>query len=809
MKRLFLITALLLSALGARAAAADAASESFGKVVKPFFSEHCNKCHGEKKKKGDLRLDTLAIDFESPAISGHWMEIMERINSGDMPPEDEERPKSEVVAKVADWITERLTEAEAARQSSDREKVSFRRLSREEYANTVRDLLGVTYDATDPTGLPEDPDWHGFQRIGSVLTLSPAHVEKYLSAAEAVLSEALSFGPEPKRNVIHWSAQDMRGSARTYGKEYEARGIADKIRMDLVPNNGALDSHDLDVKIAGDYIVRVKVSGLRPEGGRAPRLRLYDSGVSRLLFEQDIDTPEDKPVTIEFRTHLPVGKHPIRIVNAVAGPNPEGRKSRSSGTPNTFTSLKSRVPWQIKFTTDDYKPLVPFLLLDFIEWEGPIVDSWPTTTHQRIFFGGEKASKDLAYAHEILARFAEHAWRRPVQKDEVDRLVKVVEQAQKLGDKFEDAVKTALLTALCSKNFIYLQEGSASAPTNRLNDWELASRLSYFLWSSMPDEQLLGLARQGKLHETETIRAEVRRMMKDPKAAKFAVSFPRQWLQLNRVGMFAPDNKLYPEYDEYLEKSMIAETTGFFGEVLAKNLSVREFIRSDWTMLNERLAIHYGIAGVKGEVLQRVALKPDDHRGGLLTQGSILSMTSDGTRHRPVHRGKWVLESFIGKPAPPPPANVPPIEPTPPTAPKTSLRAKLESHRSDANCAACHQKIDPLGLAFENYDAIGRWRTEEVQRDGVGANPKVDASGVLNDGRKFADADGLKRILLTDSDKFAAACTEKLATYGLRRAPTFGDRAELKRITEQAKANDYKLGSLVEFVATSDLFQRR
>ncbi len=810
MQRLFLLAALVLPGLIARAATSPAAAtESYNKLIKPFFSEHCEKCHGEKKKKGDLRLDTLGADFESPAIAGHWMEIMERINSGDMPPEDEKRPKAEDIGKVADWITERLTEAEAARQSSDSEKVSFRRLTREEYGNTVRDLLGVTFDVTDPTGLPEDPDWHGFQRIGSVLTLSPAHVEKYMAAAEAVLGEALALEKEPKKEVTHWSAQDIRGSAKTYSKEYEQRGIADKIRVDLVPNNGALDSKDFTVKEGGDYIVRVQVSGLRPEGGRAPRLRLYDSGVSRLLFEQDIDTPEDKPAVLEFRAHLPAGKHPIRIVNAVPGPNPEGRKSRSTGTPNTFTSIKARVPWQMKFTTDDYKPLVPFLLLDWIEWEGPVQESWPTPAYKRIFFKGKDATEDLAYAREILSRFAGRAWRRPATTEEVDRLVKVVEEAQKLGDNFETAVKTGLLTTLCSKNFVYLQEGNAKAPTNRLNHWELASRLSYFLWSSMPDEALLKLASEGRLHEPAVAREQVRRMMKDPKAAKFADSFPRQWLQLNKVGMFAPDSKLYPEYDEYLEKSMIGETTGFFREVLEKNLSLREFLQSDWTLLNERLATHYGIEGVKGEPLQRVSLKPEDHRGGLLTQGSILSMTSDGTRHRPVHRGKWVLEAIVGKPPPPPPANVPAIEPPPPTAPKTTLRAKLEAHKSDANCAACHLKIDPLGLAFDNYDAIGRWRTEEVQRDGAGANPKLDPSGELNDGRKFSDANGLKQILLTDIDKFDAACIEKLATYGMRRAPSFGDRSELKRLAEESKANGYKLGSLVESLASSELFQRR
>ncbi len=785
----------------------SAADKGLDDLVKPFFAQHCVNCHGAMKPKGDLRLDTLTVDFDSPKIMAHWEEIMGRINSGEMPPKEKTRPKADDVARVAEWIAGQLAEAEATRQSSAKEKVSFRRLSREEYANTIRDLLGVTYDATDPTGLPEDPDWHGFQRIGSVLTLSPTHVEKYLAAAESALNEAMPAGPQPKRELVRWTPFDLR--YRGFEKEYEARGIADKVRIDIVPNNGALDSRTLNIKTPGEYLVRVKLSGLRPEGGRAPRLRLYASGISRLLFEQDIEAPEDKPVTIEFRTHLPVGQHPIRIVNAVPGPNPEARRSRASGTPNAFTDLKSRVPWQIKFTDDDGKPIVPFLLLDSIEWDGPVVNSWPTAAHQRIFFGGDKAVKDMAYARRIVARFAERAWRRPVAAAEVDRLLKLVENAQKLGDNFEESVKTALAAALCSKSFLYLEEGNIKAASSRLNDWELASRLSYFLWSSMPDQRLLDLAAAGKLHEADTLRGEVRRMLADPKAATFAQSFPQQWLQLRKVGMFAPDKVLYPDYDEYLEKSMIAETTGFFREVLQRNDSLREFLDSDWTMLNERLAGHYGIAGVHGEQMRRVALKPEDHRGGLLTHASILSLTSDGTRHRPVHRGVWVLESIVGKPPPPPPANVPALGTPEPKARKTTLREKLQLHRADANCAACHQRIDPLGLAFDNFDAIGRWRTVETVRDGAGADPKLDPSGELVDGRKFADAVGLKRLLLDDTAKFAEAFTEKLATYALRRGMTFPDRTELKRIAEQAKANDFKLAALIEAFVVSELFQKR
>ena len=789
------------------AQAPSAPSLEYGRVVKPFLAQHCLSCHGEKKQKGDLRLDTLSADFLSPAVAGRWMEIMERINSGDMPPRKEPRPRGDDVARVAEWITAQLTESEAARQAATGEKVSFRRLTREEYRNTIRDLLGVTYDANDPTGLPEDPDWQGFERIGSVLTLSPAHVEKYLNAAETVLNEALALGPPRKPEVTLWTAAKLR-VRDDVARALAVRGILDKVRMDIVPNNGALDEHHFHAPITGEYLVRVKLSGLRPPGGRPPRLRIYAADVNRLLFERDVETTEEEPVTLEFRTHLPAGSHLIRIVNAVPGPNPEGRPSRPLNS-KPFFNMKARQPWQIKLTDDDFNPIWPTLLLDYIQWEGPLQTSWPPPAHQRIFFGGPRATKDVAYAREILARFAARAYRRPLEAGEVDRLMKPVENALKLGDSFESAVKDGLLAVLCSSHFLHLVEGSAVKPAPRLTDWELASRLSYFLWSSLPDERLLDLARQGKLHQPETLRAEVRRMMQDPKGLALADSFPRQWLQLRRVGMFEPDKKLYPDYDEYLEKSMVAETTAFFREVLERNLSLREFLDSDWTMLNERLAGHYDIGGVKGESMRRVALKPEDHRGGLLTQASILSLTSDGTRHRPVHRGKWLLESILGKAPPPPPANVPSLKTSAPNQPKSSLRAKLEAHREDANCAGCHRKIDPLGLAFDNFDAVGHWRTEEAVRDGAGANPKLDPSGELPDGRKFADAGELKKLLVADLDKFAMAFSEKLATYALRRRMTFADRKALTILAEQSKAADYKLATLIEAFVLSEIFQKR
>ena len=388
---------LLCSSRGWAADVAGGAGE-FERIVGPFFEAHCTRCHGEKKQKGDLRVDTLAHDFAAPLATMHWGDIMDRISAAEMPPEEEAQPKADEAARVVEWIAAQLSEAEAARMATA-ERVSFHKLTRTEYTHTIHDLLGVTYDATDPSGLPDDPDWQGFERLGSVLTLSPSHVEKYLAAAETALNEVLALGPQKMPEVTRWTAADKscRGDIT---EALTAKGILDKVRMDIVPNNGALNAYDLAVKTTGDYRVRVKVSGLRPAGGRAARLRIYAADLNRTLFEQDVDAPEDAPVTLEFRTHLPVGTHLMRIVNAVPGPNPEERASRPLNSKPFFT-MKDRLAWQIKLTNDDGTPLQPTLLLDWIEWEGPVHESWPTLAHQRIFFAGESATKDPAYARAI------------------------------------------------------------------------------------------------------------------------------------------------------------------------------------------------------------------------------------------------------------------------------------------------------------------------------------------------------------------------------------------------------------------------
>lgn len=424
---------------------------------------------------------------------------------------------------------------------------------------------------------------------------------------------------------------------------------------------------------------------------------------------------------------------------------------------------------------------------------------------------------------EHLQRFAQRAWRRPVKTEELAEYLESYSSEREAGEKTADAYRVAMQGVLTSRHFIYLVEGEPVA-RERLTDGELASRLSYFLWSSMPDEGLFNAAQNGTLCTTdfESVESEARRtgksvvlaqevdrMLTDSRINRFVDDFARQWLQLHRVGMFPPDKGLYPSYDAWLETSMRAEVIEYFREMYAKNLPVDGFIDSDWTMANARLCDFYGLPEPKTGGFQRVSLKPEDHRGGLLAMGAVLGLTSDGTRHRPVHRGVWVSETIFNKTPPPPPANVSAIEPTSPDVAKATIRQKINAHAKDANCAACHGKIDPFGLAWDNYDAIGQWRTREKVAQGLGEDPLVDPSGVMPDGRPFKDASEFKRLLIDDRDTVAWAFIEQLCTYALRRVLTVDDTDDIQSIVEEANRNRYGVRNIVRAVAMSDLMRKR
>jgi mono/diheme cytochrome c family protein len=778
------------------------AAPNFEKDLLPYITAHCLACHGPTKQEGEFRIDQLSakVGAEDTQL---WAEVIGRISSGEMPPQDfKKQPTAAESAAVVEWLAARINEGKAERMAK-RGRVSHNRLTRDEYVNTVQDLLGVHFDATDPTGFLEDAEYHGFERIGAVMTLSPSNLEKYLGAAEVILAEAY---PAKRSDPLDISRSAVRETEiNEYHRErLRALGLLDKVRFEMWAGDIYRGAGFADLPEAGIYEFSITLSGLKAEKGRAPRLRVYEKKLDRILYEQDILAPEDKPVTVTFRAHLPKGRPTIDIINSIPGLSNNFRSGRHGNVP--FVSTKEgRIPWQMKLTDEQGRPRYSFLILDSLAIRGPLITA-EEQRHRDEYWPRDVGN--LEQVREGLRRLASRAFRRPIRDDELDLFVNIVKAELAAGEKFPDAVKAGMLAILCSKSFIFITEGDEQETRSTLNDWEIACRLSYLLWSTMPDDELLALAKQGKLKDKAELSKQFQRLLADPRAERFSRSFAAQWLHLRKVGQFPPDPKLYPDYDKSLETSMVGETTEFFREVLQRGLTLREFLHSDWTMANSRLTQFYGLPDTKQHEFTRIPLLADSHRGGLLTQASILSLTSDGTRHRPVHRGKWVMESIFNKSPPPPPANVDAIEPNPVDSPKATLRMKLAAHIHNANCASCHAKIDPLGLAFDNYDAVGRLRTEEIV-EGTGDNPPVDASGKLPDGRTFKTPEEFKQLLLADIEAFNLAFIEKLATYSLRRTMSFEDRDDLHAIAKAARAKDYRLREIVEILVTSDLFQKR
>ena len=791
MKAQFVIGVLLPFVVQSAILAEDGPAD-FTTTVQPFFAKYCLRCHDAKKQEGKFRLDTMSRDFTDMLVAQRWGEVLFRVNSGEMPPKDEPQPESAELGEVAEWISTGINEGRAARMAR-RGPVAHYRLSRDEYANTVFDLLGVHFDARMPGALNEDPRWHGFDRIGSMLTLSPSHVDRYFQAAETVLDQAF-----PTQQP-------------TAAKTRQAASAPD--RWLIYPG---LHHGNINVRTPGLYRIRIQLSAVPSFKGRLARLSLWNNSLKRAEVGRDVRASEDEPTIVEIEAWLPQGG--FQLTNEAPGKLDDG--PTPSATFKTVTRLKDYRPnpTGYKLFTHDGKSIFPLLIVDWFEYEGPILTEEDQRKREGLFPVGQvsnlpadsKQMQDLLKeARECLNRFIARAWRRPAADSEVDRYLKIVESELAAGENFRTASLAAMTAVLTSKNFYYIVEGSPAAERDRLTDWELASRLSFFLWSSMPDEELFEAARKGDLHKPEVLKAQLQRMLADRKIDRFTSAFPQQWLQLHRVGMFPPDPELYPDYDKWLEQSMVRETTGFFGEVFSSNLSIREFLSSDWTVVNSQLSMHYGMTLSDQPGFHRVALRPDDHRGGLLTHASVLSLTSDGTRHRPVHRGVWVSEAIFGRTPPPPPPNVEPLEPTPSDKLKATIRDQLEAHATHSTCASCHRKIDPLGFAFDNYDAIGRWRTTEFVAGGQGEDPPVNASGSFSDGRTYGGPDEFKQLLASDLDRFATAFIEHLATFALRRVMTIDDAARIKAIAQAGKEDDYRLRTLVEQFVTSDLFQRR
>jgi hypothetical protein len=647
-----------------------------------------------------------------------------------------------------------------------------------------------------------------------MLSLSPSHVDHYFKAAEEIL-EVASLNRPVKSKKAHKGVADVYrfddGELEAIQARLKELGRDQPMRYLIWPGGRmpGFNSTWLSREGSGLYRARIQVSGLPGLNGDRPHLAVRGGGKggARTVFDADVVAPEGKPVVLQFETHLSMPTA-LTIFNECPGEFEPQKANKILAKANILGSYKEPSllsPTSYKLFTEEGRAIYPLLLVDWIEWEGPLVADEMQQWRAAIY---PKNHGDLAETRACLVKFAGRAWRRPVPEAEIEPYVQLTARELAAGEKFDSAYKAALVGILTSSNFYYLREGSPEENRTTVNDWELASRLSYFLFNSLPDDELLAAADSGKLHEPEELRKQLHRMFADPKFERFLDSFPYQWLRLHQVGMFPPNPTLYPDHSAWLERSMVQETKLYFREMFRENRPLSEFLDSDWAIVNPRLREHYGMPATDTMSFERVTLNPDDHRGGLLTQASILMLTSDGQRHRPVHRGVWLSEAIFNRTPPAPPPNVEPLEPTPEDAPKATIRAQLAAHATHATCASCHKKIDPLGFAFENYDAIGRWRTQE-ESTGKGRNPPVNAAGQLPDGRKFSGPEDFKALLIEDQDRFAAAFIEQLAMYALRRVMTSDDAGQIQAIAAASKPGDYRLGTVIENFVLSELFLKR
>ena len=756
-----------------------------------FMKEHCLRCHGPEKAKGDFRLDQLDTDFSKPSTFERWREVVARVQAGEMPPKKEPRPQPAQVQTFVRQLTARLEEAGAKQRAEGR--VVLRRLNRVEYENTVHDLFAVNVSVKEM--LPEDAIAQGFDNVGAALNISPVLMERYLEAADAVITAALAPVHKLESKTERFDLYDSLPKWFFAGVWKQDEGVI----LFRSSGDSSSDLRQFKAPAPGRYRFRVAASAHNSETPLPLALLLGNFVVSGNYTRHlgYFDASPGKPTVIEFEERLAAKNDTIKVT-PVALP---------------YVYLKHE-------TMPTYPG--PGLKIHWMEVEGPFPETWPTESFRRVIGDADPKLGTLADAEKLIRALLPRAFRRPVTAGEEKPFVALVAKSLEMGQPFEASLRAGYKAVLSSPKFLFLRE-----PTGPLDDHALASRLSYFLWSTTPDETLAALAERGELSKPEVLRAQVERLLKHPKAKAFTENFTGQWLSLRDIAATTPDKALYPEWEELLQWSAVRETHLFFEELLKQNLSVKNFVDSDFALLNGRLATHYGIPDVHGVAFRKVALKPEQHRGGVLTHASVLKVTANGTTTSPVLRGVWVLDRILGRPVPPPPPNVPAVEPDIRGA--TTIRDQLAKHRATENCAGCHARIDPPGFALESYDVIGGWReryrivTEQKNRVNNRTGPlgkylkayefglglAVDAGDVLPDGRKFADMAEFKKLLLTDPEQIARCLTEKLVTYATGQPVGFSDHAAVGRILAEAKGADYGLRSLVHAVVGSELFRSK
>ena len=738
-------------------------NDEFGEIVKPLLTQFCSTCHNDKKRSAGLSFESykdLATALKNPDV---WELVREQLETKQMPPKGKPQPSDAQRKSIVSWCSSAAVRQDCG-AARDPGRPTVRRLNRVEYNNTIRDLVGVDFKPADD--FPSDDVGYGFDNIGDVLSMPPILLEKYLSAADAVLDAALSPAKPPVVSKEKFGPQNVLLRS-TLGPLAKKDG-----RIELTSNGAAYI--EFDFLHAGEYVLRAKAYGERA-GDELPKLSIDLD--RKPIKVHDVDAVPKKSKFYEARVTVTPGRHDVAFAFT-----------------NDFV--------------DKEKKLDRNLYIDEVQIEGPFnpPPKGLPDSYKRILFAAPTGQDDAAAtAQKILAQFATRGYRRPVTPEEIARLMKVFHFAEGQKESFEKAVALALKAVLVSPHFLFRIERDAEpnnpAAVHEVGDYELATRLSYFLWSSMPDNELFGLASRGELRKPAIIEAQVRRMLGDPKANALVENFAGQWLMLRSVATALPDRGTYPSFKSELRTAMVRETELFFDHVMRDNRSVLEFLDSDYTFLNDRLAKHYGIAGVSGPEFRKVTLT-DKNRGGIITHASVLTVTSNPTRTSPVKRGKWILENILGTPPSPPPPEVPELPADAKAALTGSLRERMEQHRANPSCATCHAKMDPLGFGLENFDGVGAFRTFD-------GNFNIDPRGELPDGAKFSGPADLRKVLLAKADLFRRNLAEKMLTYAIGRGMEHYDKCAVADIVAALKKGDDRFAALIVGVVQSDPFLKR
>jgi mono/diheme cytochrome c family protein len=824
--------------------------ERYRAIVSPFLQKHCQECHGPADVQANFRIDeSIPNRFEDASVRARWADVVDVLNSHEMPPEERPTPDAESIAQVVDWVTQQIVQAEMKLREN---AVVLRRLNRSEYKNTIRDLTGVDFDVS---GFPQDPYAGGFDNVGSSLSMSPMQMELYLEAARQIIDAAiLDPDGDTQPTAVRWRFEIDSGSSdsnrvRIDGQNPIVNGGNNPVENGFKVLHHAswdknLNVRDFALKHPGTYIIRFRAAGVIPS--RDEVIRSATAILDHRLEQQMRDNPKGEKWHREQRERDIAHFKTDWIYNY--GPPRVKVIQDLGGQPKTIAELDVPAPvsqpqvFEIRsdFTTQragvtlDYAYSIPSvlenfwmqnndafarptLLVDWIEIEGPVFAQWPPKSHQMLMPQRLTAENEKELAENWIGRFARRAFRRPVSRSDVAPFQQLYSESRKKGATPTEAYKSALTAILVSPSFLFMTETtqanaeSVLSPSSPISEYELATRLAYFLWSSMPDSELLQLADQSKLRKSETLRTQVSRMLADPKSEAFIHNFTEQWLGLRELGNNPPATDLYPHYDRHLETSMREESLALFRTILKEDRNVLDFVDADYVVINERLARFYEIDGVRGDDFRVVPVRPQHHRGGLLTQAAMLCTTSNGTRTSPVKRGTWVLKNVLGTDPGLPVANAGDIAPKVPGIDKATVRQRLEVHRQLAQCARCHNKIDPLGLALENYNASGQYREQEGfgYKGRIEANdPRIDASSKLPDGTLIDGPGELKKALREKEGLFLKCLAEKLLTYSIGRELTLADQPAVQLIVSDAKKNDYRLEAMIQAIVQSSAFQQ-